>query len=262
VTHPEENAPAIEVAGLVSKLGGRVIHDGLDLEVRRGEILSLIGGSGSGKTTLLRTLIGLQRPAAGSVRVLGVDLARARAREQHALRERWGVLFQGGALFSGLTVFENVALPLRELRLLDHGVVRDVVMLKLARVGLEARDAAKLPAQLSGGMVKRVALARALALDPELLFLDEPTSGLDPVAAADFQRLVGDLQRDLALTVFMVTHDLDTLSVLSDRVAALAEGRLLVVGTFDEVRAWDHPFIREYFASERGRRASPRAWEG
>lgn len=256
---PGEDVVVVE--GLTTRLGSHLVHDGIDLVVRRGEVVSIIGGSGSGKTTLLRTLIGLSVPSAGRVRVLGRDLSALGSRAQRAVRERWGVLFQGGALFSSLPVFENVAVPLRELHLFDEETIFAVVMAKIELVGLGPGDAAKLPAQLSGGMVKRAGLARALALDPELLFLDEPTSGLDPAAAAGFQGLVRDLKRDLNLTVVMVTHDLDTLAALSDRVAALAEGRLVATGSLAEVRTVDHPFVREYFASERGRLPSPDARE-
>ncbi|MBN2369085.1 MAG: ATP-binding cassette domain-containing protein [Vicinamibacteria bacterium] len=249
---------AVVVAEQVcTRIDGRVINRDIDLSVRRGEILALIGGSGAGKTTLLRTLIGLRRPNAGRVRIFGRDLYRADAATQRVIRQRWGVLFQGGALFSALSVFENVALPLRETRLLDDASITDVVMLKLAQVGLDPKDAPKLPAQLSGGMVKRAALARSLVLDPELLFLDEPTSGLDPLSAAAFQSLLTSLRQDLRLTVVMVTHDLDTLTVLSDRVAALAEQRLVAIGPLSEIREIDHPFLREYFSSERGRQPSP-----
>ena len=247
----------VEVEGLWTRLGGQVVHRDIDFSVRRGEVLSVIGGSGAGKTTLLRALIGLQPPSEGRVRVFGHDLYRTDARTQRSIRRRWGVLFQGGALFSALTAFDNVALPLRELHALDGATIGDIVMARLDTVGLGPSDAVKLPAQLSGGMVNRVALARALALDPELIFLDEPTAGLDPVSAESFQRLVSDLRRDLGLTVVMVTHDLDTLDVLSDRVAALAEARLVALGPLQEVQAVDHPFIREYFASERGRLPSP-----
>jgi phospholipid/cholesterol/gamma-HCH transport system ATP-binding protein len=247
----------VEVEGLWTRLGGRIIHREIDFSVLRGEVLSVIGGSGAGKTTLLRALIGLQPPSEGRVRVLGHDLYRTDARTQRSIRRRWGVLFQGGALFSALTAFDNVALPLRELHALDGATIGDIVMARLDMVGLGPSDAVKLPAQLSGGMVNRVALARALALDPELLFLDEPTAGLDPVSADSFQRLVSDLRRDLGLTVVMVTHDLDTLGVLSDRVAALAESRLVALGPLEEVQAVDHPFIRQYFANERGRLPSP-----
>jgi phospholipid/cholesterol/gamma-HCH transport system ATP-binding protein len=247
----------VEVVGLTTRLGERLIHDGIDLEVHRGEVLAIIGGSGSGKTTLLRTLIGLRRPSGGTVRVLGRDLFGVRGREEQGLRRRLGVLFQGGALFSALPLFDNVALPLRDLHLLDELTIHRVVMAKLGLVGLLPGDAGKLPAELSGGMVKRAALARALALDPELLFLDEPTAGLDPVAAVAFQDLIRGLRRALGLTVVMVTHDLDTLAMLSERVAALADGRLVAIGTLAEVRAVEHPFIQEYFASERGRLPSP-----
>jgi phospholipid/cholesterol/gamma-HCH transport system ATP-binding protein len=209
----------------------------------------------------LRTLIGLRVPSRGHVRVFGHDLLAADRATQRAIRRRWGVLFQGGALFSALSLFDNVALPLREMHMLDEDVIRNLVMSKLELVGLGPQDAVKLPSELSGGMVKRAALARSLALDPELLFLDEPTSGLDPVAATGFQTLVRQLRRELDLTLVMVTHDLDTLATLSDRVAALADGRLIAVGTLAEVRQVDHPFIREYFASERGRQPSPAAPE-
>ena len=247
----------IEVDGLWNRLGGHVVHSDIHLSVRRGEVLSVIGGSGAGKTTLLRSLIGLQPPSRGSVRVFGHDLYRADRRIQREIRSRWGVLFQGGALFSALTVFDNVALPLRELHLLDEGTISDLVMLRLAMVGLGPGDARKMPAELSGGMVNRAALARALALDPELLFLDEPTSGLDPVSADSFQGLVTSLRRQLTLTVVMVTHDLDTLDALSDRVAALADRRLVALGPLDDVRRSEHPFIQQYFSSERGRLPSP-----
>jgi phospholipid/cholesterol/gamma-HCH transport system ATP-binding protein len=247
----------IEVRGLTTRLGGRLIHDGIDFSVERGETLSIIGGSGSGKTTLLRTLIGLRTPSGGSVRVFGHDLVGADGDTQRAIRQRWGVLFQGGALFSALSVFDNVAVPLRELHLVAESVIHPLVMSKLELVGLAPSDGAKLPSELSGGMIKRAALARALALDPELMFLDEPTAGLDPVAATVFQALVRQLRRELGLTLVMVTHDLDTLSTLSDRIAALADGRLVAVGSLAEIRQADHPFIQEYFASERGRLPSP-----
>jgi phospholipid/cholesterol/gamma-HCH transport system ATP-binding protein len=247
----------VEVEGLWTRLGGRIVHREMTFAVLRGEVLSVIGGSGAGKTTLLRVLIGLQPPSEGRVRVFGHDLYRTDLRTQLSIRRRWGVLFQGGALFSALTTFDNVALPLRELHALGEATIGDIVMARLDAVGLGPSDAVKLPAQLSGGMVNRVALARALALDPELLFLDEPTAGLDPVSAESFQRLVSDLQRDLGLTVVMVTHDLDTLDVLSDRVAALAESRLVALGALELVQGVDHPFIRDYFANERGRLPSP-----
>jgi phospholipid/cholesterol/gamma-HCH transport system ATP-binding protein len=238
----------VEVEGLSTRFGDRVVHDGIDLTVRRGEVLSIVGASGSGKTALLRQVIGLQRPQAGTVRVFGHDLYRSGARVQREIRTRWGVLFQGGALFSALDVFANVAFPLREQRLLPPDVVADLVMLKLALVGLHPADAAKKPAELSGGMVKRAALARALALDPELLFLDEPTAGLDPVSADAFQDLIRTLRRELDLTVVMITHDLETLAALSDRLCVLADRRVVAVGPLDQIASVDHPFVREYFA--------------
>ena len=253
----EDASVVVEVDRLVTRLGGCVVHDGLELSVRRGETLAVIGGSGSGKTTLLRTLIGLRVPSAGRVRVFGEDLVSAGREAQQAIRRRWGILFQGGALFSALSVFDNVAVPLRELHVVGEDVLHPLVMSKLELVGLEPADAAKLPSELSGGMVKRAALARALALDPERMCLDAPTAGLDPGAAAGFQALVRQLRRELGLTLVMVTHDLDTLAALSDRVAALADGRLVALGPLSEVRQVDHPFIREYFASERGRLPSP-----
>jgi phospholipid/cholesterol/gamma-HCH transport system ATP-binding protein len=238
----------IEVEDLWTRAGGHTIHEGLSLCVRRGELLSVIGGSGAGKTVLLRHLLGLQHPARGRVRVFGQDLQAADRAALDAVRRRWGVLFQGGALFSALDVHENVALPLRELRALDEDVISDLVRLKLELVGLSPADARKRPAELSGGMVKRAALARALALDPELLLVDEPTSGLDPVSAAGFQELVRKLRARLRLTVVMVTHDVDTLAALSDRVAVLAEGRIVALGSLDEVRRASHPFVQQYFA--------------
>jgi phospholipid/cholesterol/gamma-HCH transport system ATP-binding protein len=251
------NAPAtvIEIEGLCTRFGAQVVHRDIDLAVRRGEVLTLVGGSGSGKTTLLRQILGLERPSAGRVKVFGVDLAGAGEQEREAVRARWGVLFQGGALFSALSVFDNVALPLRELRRLGEDMIERLVMLKLQKVGIEAQHRDKMPAQLSGGMVKRVALARAIALEPELLFLDEPTAGLDPEASDDFVGLVESLRAGSGLTVVMVTHDLDTLAALSDRVAILASSRLVSVGTLDETLALDAPFVRDFFLGWRGRRA-------
>jgi phospholipid/cholesterol/gamma-HCH transport system ATP-binding protein len=245
----------IEVRHLWSQFGRQVVHRDLSLTVYRGEILSLVGGSGSGKTTLLRQMLGLERPARGEVRVFGQALHHGDAEEMRALRNRWGVLFQQGALFSALTVYENVALPLRELKTLDEALIRELVLLKLQSVGLEASQATKMPAELSGGMVKRVALARALALEPELLFLDEPTAGLDPDRSEAFVQLLRELHRELCLTVVMVTHDLDTLVALTQRVAVLAEQRLVAIGTLENMATLDHPFIRNFFQGERGRRA-------
>jgi len=247
--------PVITVCGLRTVFGDHVVHDGLNLAVLPGEILSLVGGSGSGKTTLLRQIIGLETPAAGTVRVLGRNLHELSADAFRSLSQRWGMLFQAGALFSALSVFDNVALPLRELRALPDELVCEVVMCRLAMVGLTARDAYKRPSDLSGGMVKRVALARALALDPGLLFLDEPTAGLDPLRSDEFVALVRSLHAQLGFTVVMVTHDLDTLAALSSRIAVLAEKRVIACDTIDKVVRVDHPFIHEFFLGERGRRA-------
>lgn len=245
----------IEVRGLWTQFGRQIVHRDLSLTVYRGEIISLVGGSGSGKTVLLRQMLGLERPARGQVCVFGRTLHEGDPEEMRELRSRWGVLFQEGALFSALSVYDNVALPLRELKTMDEAMVRDLVLMKLCMVSIEARHAYKMPAELSGGMVKRVALARALALEPELLFLDEPTAGLDPDRSESFVKLVQGLHRELGLTVVMVTHDLDTLAALSDRVAVLADRRLVAVGTVREVASHDHAFIRNFFQGERGRRA-------
>ena len=249
------NEPVIEVRHLWSQFGRQIVHRDLNLTVHRGEIMSIVGGSGSGKTVLLRQMLGLEKPARGEVFAFGQPLRSGSRAEQQALRNRWGVLFQEGALFSALTVFENVALPLRELRRFEEDFIRDLVLLKLQLVDIDPNNAAKMPAELSGGMVKRVALARALALEPELLFLDEPTAGLDPDRSESFVKLLRDLHRELCLTVIMVTHDLDTLVALSDRVAVLAEQKVIAVGALREVASHPHPFIQSYFHGERGRRA-------
>jgi phospholipid/cholesterol/gamma-HCH transport system ATP-binding protein len=229
-----------------------VIHKDLDLDIARGEVLSLIGGSGSGKTTLLRQILGLQHPTRGSVTVLGQD---ARLMGQRGAASRVGMLFQHGALFSAFSVLDNIAFPLRELGTLPEELIVDAALVKLRMVGLEAKHADKMPADLSGGMIKRVALARALVMDPPLLLLDEPTAGLDPEASDSFCALLRSLHKELGLTVVMVTHDLDTLFELSTRVAVLAEQRVIVCAHPREVVAFPHPFIQDYFLGERGQRA-------
>jgi phospholipid/cholesterol/gamma-HCH transport system ATP-binding protein len=241
----------VRVRGLSTRFGDQIVHDHLDLEVRVGEILGVVGSSGSGKSVLLREVLGLLRPSGGRIEVLGRDLATLSDRERHELQGRQGVLFQDGALFSSLTVCQNVQAPLRERFRLPQPLLEELAGLKLAMVGLPLDAAEKHPAQLSGGMRKRAGLARALALDPEVLFLDEPTAGLDPVAATDFDRLIHGLQRSLGLTVIMVTHDLDSLAAVCDRVAALVDKRA-VVGTLQELYNLDHPWLRAYFGGPRG----------
>jgi len=245
----------IEIAGLWTAFGRTIVHRGIDLDVRHGEVLGLVGGSGSGKTTMLRQMLGLEYPHRGTVKVFGIDLHACERAALQAVRSRWGVLFQNGALFSALTVYDNIALALRELRALDEDLIHDLVISKLAMVGIEAHHAGKMPAQLSGGMIKRIGLARALALDPELLFLDEPTAGLDPDRSESFVRLIQDLRQELRLSVVMVTHDLDTLVALADRVAVLCEQRLLAVGPLRDITMVDHPFVYNFFRGERGQRA-------
>ena len=242
------DGPIIDIGNLWTRRGKQTIHRDLSLRVGAGEIIGLVGGSGSGKTTLLRVAIGLDAPERGTVRLFGIDPLGAPREKRLAVQRRFGTLFQAGALYSALSVFDNVALPLRELRSLDKRLIRDLVMLKLNLVEIEARHAGKMPAELSGGMVKRVALARALALDPELLVLDEPTAGLDPDRSRSFVKLIQSLSREHSLTVFMVTHDVDTLSTLAGRVAVLAEGRIVADGPLDQVRQDKHPFIASFFA--------------
>jgi len=248
--------PVISVRGLGTRFGSDWVHRGLDLAVDRGEIVSLVGGSGSGKTTLLRELIGLLVPTEGDVRLFGAALFGGGGERERVLRRRFGVLFQQGALFSALNVFDNIAFPMRELRQFAEPMIRDLVRLKLDQVEMLPRHGELMPAELSGGMIKRVALARALALEPELLLLDEPTAGLDPDRSDAFVRLVSTLSHELGLTVVLVTHDLDTLFALSTRVAILAEQRILAYGTIEEVMAIEHPFVSNFFLSERGRRAA------
>jgi ABC-type transport system involved in resistance to organic solvents, ATPase component len=241
--------PIIEVRDVVTRLSGTLVHDGISLSVARGEVAALIGGSGTGKSVLLKEIIGLIRPAAGSIKLFGEDVWQASESELMALRRRFGVLFQDGALFSSLNVEQNVAAPLREHTDLSVQVCLELARLKIAMAGLPASACTKMPSELSGGMRKRAALARALALDPELLFLDEPTSGLDPVSARAFDRLIRLLSDSLGLTVFLVTHDLDTLLAMVDRIIVLSQGRVLGQGTVDELKKIQDPWLQDYFSA-------------
>jgi phospholipid/cholesterol/gamma-HCH transport system ATP-binding protein len=243
----------IEVRDLAVGFGERLIMNGLNLNVRRGEILGVVGASGTGKSVLLRTIIGLVQQRRGTVSVFGHDMARLNAKRRRLVERRWGVLFQHGALFSSLTVKQNIQFPMREYLKLSEDLLEEMAMVKLRLVGLKPEAAERLPSELSGGMIKRVALARALALDPEIVFLDEPTSGLDPIGAADFDELIATLQKTLGLTVFMVTHDLDSLAGICDRIAALGDGKVLYEGTLDELKAQPHPWLQAYFNGPRAR---------
>ena len=245
-------AAAIEVRGIVNRFGDQVVHDGLDVDIRAGEVFGIVGGSGSGKSVLLRTMLGLQRPVSGSVRIEGQEVANRPVRELNDVKRRYGVMFQRGALFSSLTVQQNVELPIREHYPMPASLLADLAQLRIGMVGLARDDAAKYPSQLSGGMTKRAALARALALDPAILFLDEPTSGLDPISAAAFDTLVLELQQGLSLTVVMITHDLDTIFRVCNRVGVIVDGRM-VSGTLDEIVRNEHPWIQQYFHGERSR---------
>ena len=247
----------IEVRGLRNSFGEQVVHDELSLSVLRGEILGVVGGSGSGKSVLMRSIIGLQIPDAGEVEVFGEPMIDRDEEEAKHVRRRWGVLFQGGALFSTLTVAENVQVPIKEFYPgIEQDLLDEIAAYKISMAGLPADAGAKYPAELSGGMRKRAGIARALALDPELLFLDEPTAGLDPIGAAAFDQLICELRDALGLTVFLITHDLDTLYAICDRVAVLADRKVVAVGTIPELLALDHDWIQDYFKGPRGRAAA------
>ncbi len=254
---PPTDGIAIRVRGLRTSFGEQVVHDDLNLDVREGEILGVVGGSGTGKSVLMRAIIGLQKPDTGEVSVFGESTVGRSDEETLELRRRWGVLFQGGALFSTLTVAENIEVPIREYYPEIGPRLRDeIATYKIRMTGLPAEAGPKFPSELSGGMKKRAGLARALAIDPDLLFLDEPTAGLDPIGAAAFDEQTRQLQQTLGLTVFLITHDLDTLYAICDRVAVLADRRVIAVGTIDELLATEHPWIQEYFNGPRGRAAT------
>ncbi len=244
--------PIIKVRDLVVGFGDQIVLDHLSLDVKRGEILGVVGASGAGKSVLLRTIIGLLPRRHGTIEVLGVDVAKVGEAERRALERRWGILFQHGALFSSLTVRENVQFPMRENLELSPRLMDEMALAKLEMVGLTPDDLNKYPAELSGGMTKRVALARALALDPEIVFLDEPTSGLDPISGGDFDELIRTLQQTLGLTVFMVTHDLESLYTACDRVAALADGKVVAEGPIEVMLECEHPWVKTYFKGKRG----------
>ncbi|RZA31832.1 MAG: ATP-binding cassette domain-containing protein [Lysobacteraceae bacterium] len=254
---PDEDVgpPVVEIRNLWTRFGRTVVHQDLNLDIYAGEILTIVGGSGTGKTVLLRQMLGLERPSQGCVKVFGEDISEAEPEQLQHMRNHWGMLFQQGALYSALSVFDNIAFPMRELRALPEDVIRDAVLLKMDMVGLGPEHANKMPSDLSGGMVKRAALARALALEPRLLFLDEPTAGLDPDLSDAFVALIQTLHSELKLTVVMVTHDLDTLFALSSRIAVLAEKHVLAVGPACDVLRVQHPFIKHFFLGPRGQRA-------
>lgn len=255
MVNEEDRELIVSVRGLCNRFGDQAIHESLDLDLRRGEILGVVGGSGSGKSVLMKSIIGLHRPDDGRIEVFGRDQAKLSASDRKAARREWGVLFQEGALFSSLTVAQNVQVPLREYHALGRELMDELAALKISMVGLADNAGPKYPSELSGGMKRRAGLARAIALDPELLFLDEPTAGLDPIGAAAFDELIVQLRDTLGLTVFLVTHDLDTLFTVCDRIAVLAERRVIVTGTIDEMLDFDHPWVREYFLGPRSRAA-------
>lgn len=253
------DATVIELRNVSTRYGDHVVHAGIDLDVKRAEIFALVGGSGSGKSTLLREMILLQRPDSGTVRVLGIDTHALSEEETHALLKRMGVMFQGGGLFGSLNVSENIGLPLREHTSLDDARIDEIAAWKLALAGLKPETGAQFPSELSGGMLKRAALARALALDPELLFLDEPTAGLDPASAGGVDELVKKLRDLFGLTIVMITHDLDLLWQVADRVAVLGDGKVQAVGSMAELAKIDLPLVRQFFEGARGRAAQAQA---
>ena len=252
-TPPTEREAVIRVRGLVNQFGPQVVHENLDLDVMRGEVLGIVGGSGTGKSVLLRTIVGLNRPKSGSIEVFGQDVLSISDKDRREVEKRWGVLFQDGALFSSLTVLENIEAPMREHLKLSPALMRALGNLKVRLVGLPGFAGTKFPSELSGGMRKRAGLARAL--EPEIVFLDEPTAGLDPIGAAAFDDLIKQLQESLGLTVFMVTHDLDSLHAICDRIAVLAEKKVLVTGSMKDMLSVDHPWVHEYFHGPRARAA-------
>ena len=257
-----QDAPIIRVRGLVTRFGSHTVHDGLNLDVRRGEIIGVVGGSGTGKSVLLRAIVGLLQPNAGQIEVFGESVRGTTDAQFRALRRRWGVMFQDGALFSSLTVRQNVEAPMREQLALPDALRETLAAIKVRMVGLPENAMTKYPAELSGGMRKRAGFARAIAMDPEIVFLDEPTAGLDPIGAAAFDRLIRQLQEALGLTVFLVTHDLDSLHAICDRIAVLADRRVLAVGTMQEMLQVDHPWVHEYFHGPRARAAQGAAGQG
>jgi phospholipid/cholesterol/gamma-HCH transport system ATP-binding protein len=254
-THGTHKDVVIRLRGVRNQFGSHVVHDGLDLDVYRGEVLGVVGGSGTGKSVLLRSIAGLQTPKAGEIEVLGTNVRTATEDQRQALERRWGVMFQDGALFSSLNVRENVEVPMRAVPGLDPELRRQMADLKISLSGLPYLAGSKFPSELSGGMRKRAGLARALALDPDIVFLDEPTAGLDPIGASEFDTLIRQLSQTMGLTVFLVTHDLDTLHATCDRIAVLAEKKVLVTGTMQEMLSVDHPWVHEYFHGPRARAA-------